>query len=145
MKDKNPGYLKPKKLLKKKQQQRLYDWESERGHSNNKILRDNGDHTLLVHFFILDCATWSQKDHKLFSAIYIVCSKKNQQLKDRRFPITNKVSLLTPIFCVLSFFLYGWNHHTWFKISKRLFHTFVHLNTSQRVNGDNELGLPKLL
>jgi len=76
MKDKNPGYLKPKKLLKKKQQQRLYDWESERGHSNNKILRDNGDHTLLVHFFILDVATQSQKDHKLFSATHIKCSKK---------------------------------------------------------------------
>jgi len=26
--------------------------------------------------FILDVATWSQKNHKLFSAIYILCGKK---------------------------------------------------------------------
>ena len=27
--------------------------------------------------FVLDVATKSQKDHKLFSATYILCSKKN--------------------------------------------------------------------
>jgi hypothetical protein len=36
--------------------------------------------------FILYIATQSQKNHKLFSATYIICGK-NMQLKDRRLPI----------------------------------------------------------
>jgi len=36
--------------------------------------------------FLLAVATKSQKDHKLYSATYILCSKKNGQLKDRRPP-----------------------------------------------------------
>ncbi len=32
--------------------------------------------TILVSLFILDVATQSQKDHKLFSATYILCNKK---------------------------------------------------------------------
>ena len=48
----------------------------------------NGKPTLLISsLFILDVTTYSQKDHKIFSATYILCSKKNRQLLDIRFPI----------------------------------------------------------
>ena len=55
--------------------------------------------------FILDVAIKSQKDHKLFSATYILCSKKNLQLKYRRLPIkeVNEKSLN------LSFVLSNWS------------------------------------
>jgi len=45
-------------------------------------------------FFIADVATWSQKDHKLFSATYILCSKRRQKI-DRRFPILTNVGFST--------------------------------------------------
>ncbi len=38
-------------------------------------------------FFISDVTSQSQKDHKLFSATYILCRKKNWQLKDWLFLI----------------------------------------------------------
>jgi len=55
-----------------------------------KILRLNGCNEQLLSnvngnsfssLFILDVATYSQKDHKLFSATYILCSKKFSNLK----------------------------------------------------------------
>ncbi len=42
---------------------------------------NHGKPFLFVHCL---CATLSQKDHKFFSATYILCSKKHWQLKDGR-------------------------------------------------------------
>ena len=44
----------------------------------------------LGSLFSLDVANILQKDHKLFIATYFLCSKKNPQLKDLRFPINFK-------------------------------------------------------
>jgi len=62
------------------------------------VYLDKSDHNLSIRtqwgaysstsLFILDVATQSQKDHKLFTTTYNLCSKKKRQWKDVRFPIS---------------------------------------------------------